>query len=308
MALITSTGTLDSPGNEAIRTYLAERLHLVAAFRLPSCTFTQVANTEVTTDLIIAQKKLRPNLENGPWIQSVKSSVRDRNGDLLPINAYYRLHPEHLLGKLTIRTLYASEALALDGTGRNVVEDLEKVCLDLPSCYEPRDVDFPMLIPPELQASICPGAYCQWQGDLYQFTEDNTLEPYQSRHVQRILAMENLFKVLSDLLAAQIYSTSEQEVEALRHDLNQEYDSFVSQYGNLHSKRNEDVLGGDWRYYSLLALEEKKGYGYAKTAIFTQRTAQPYRIPEKFSTPQEGLIHCLSARGGLDLEWIASRM
>ena len=56
MAFITSQGVLNSPSNEPIRQWLMEKTNLVSAIRLPNNLFTEIAGTEVGSDLIILQK------------------------------------------------------------------------------------------------------------------------------------------------------------------------------------------------------------------------------------------------------------
>lgn len=55
IALITSTGSMDTPGNRGSRESLAEKARLIAAFRMPMGTMAN-AKTDVTTDLLIFQK------------------------------------------------------------------------------------------------------------------------------------------------------------------------------------------------------------------------------------------------------------
>lgn len=56
MAFITSQGVMNSPSNEPIRQWLMEKTNLVSAIRLPNNLFTEIAGTEVGSDLIILQK------------------------------------------------------------------------------------------------------------------------------------------------------------------------------------------------------------------------------------------------------------
>ncbi len=56
IAYITSKGTMDK-ANGSFRRYLAERAELIGAIRLPNNAFRQIANTDVTTDIIFLQKR-----------------------------------------------------------------------------------------------------------------------------------------------------------------------------------------------------------------------------------------------------------
>ena len=57
VCFITSMGTLDA-GSKAFRLKLDEqRMELLGAIRLPSCAFDKTASTEVTTDILLFQKR-----------------------------------------------------------------------------------------------------------------------------------------------------------------------------------------------------------------------------------------------------------
>lgn len=56
LAFITSQGVMNSPNNESIRKWLMDNTNMVSAVRLPNNLFTDIAGTEVGSDLIILQK------------------------------------------------------------------------------------------------------------------------------------------------------------------------------------------------------------------------------------------------------------
>lgn len=64
MAFITSQGVLNSPNNEAVRTWLMQNTNLVSAIRLPNNLFTDYAGTEVGSDLIVLQKNTAKDNQN----------------------------------------------------------------------------------------------------------------------------------------------------------------------------------------------------------------------------------------------------
>lgn len=53
---ITSKGTMDKEDNK-VRKLISDKADFIGAIRLPDTTFKKNANTEVTTDIIILQKK-----------------------------------------------------------------------------------------------------------------------------------------------------------------------------------------------------------------------------------------------------------
>ena len=59
VAFLTSQGVINSPRNESIRLEMLKEARLVSAIRLPNNLFTENANTEVGSDLIVLQKDTR---------------------------------------------------------------------------------------------------------------------------------------------------------------------------------------------------------------------------------------------------------
>lgn len=91
---ITSKGTMDKASPE-VRKYIAQRAQLLGAVRLPDNTFRANAGTEVTSDILILQKRDRM-IEIGPeWIHL----DTDENG--VTMNSYFVQHPEMVLGEIS---------------------------------------------------------------------------------------------------------------------------------------------------------------------------------------------------------------
>ena len=90
---LTSTGTLDKINPNA-RLAIAERANLVAAFRLPNNAFKINAGAQVTTDLLIFQK--RPDGVE----QSAETFEKIGMINNIPVNEYYARHPGNILGEL----------------------------------------------------------------------------------------------------------------------------------------------------------------------------------------------------------------
>ena len=112
---ISSTGTMDAEGNARLRKYLAKKAELVGAFRLPSSAFKKIANTEVTTDVIILRKLHETeSASEVEWVEVVDSGIEGKTGARISINEYYRNHPEYLLGDLS-DDKHPGRALTPDG-------------------------------------------------------------------------------------------------------------------------------------------------------------------------------------------------
>ena len=90
---ITSKGTMDKASPE-VRKYIARRAVLLGAIRLPDNTFKANAGTEVTSDILILQKRDRVMDIEPDWVHL----DTDENG--VTMNRYFVEHPEMVLGEI----------------------------------------------------------------------------------------------------------------------------------------------------------------------------------------------------------------
>ena len=79
---ITSKGTMDKASPE-VRKYIAQRAELLGAIRLPDNTFKANAGTEVTSDILILQKRDRVMDIEPDWVHL----DTDENG--VTMNRYF---------------------------------------------------------------------------------------------------------------------------------------------------------------------------------------------------------------------------
>ena len=93
VCFITSKGTLDKK-NSHLRKYVSEKADFIGAIRLPNNTFTDSANTEVTSDILFLQKRERTIAVEPDWIHLGFTS------DGIPVNSYFAEHPEMMLGSM----------------------------------------------------------------------------------------------------------------------------------------------------------------------------------------------------------------
>src|SRR5438105_6980931 len=113
MALITSRYTLDKQ-DDTVRKALDEKTDLIAAIRLPNTAFKGNAGTEVTTDILILQKRTPGQEPAGEsWTETEIIQIEDR---ALPLNEYYVRHPDMMLGQLKLYgTMYREKEPTLAG-------------------------------------------------------------------------------------------------------------------------------------------------------------------------------------------------
>ena len=94
VAFITSQGVLNAKNNSAARFMMLYHADLVSAIRLPNNLFTENANTEVGSDLIILQKNTRKESLRGDD-NLLDTVYNDENR--IPTNNYFLEHPERII-------------------------------------------------------------------------------------------------------------------------------------------------------------------------------------------------------------------
>ena len=128
VAFITSQGVLNAKNNSAARFMMLYHADFVSAIRLPNNLFTENANTEVGSDLIILQKNTQKESLRGDD-NLLDTVYNDENR--IPTNNYFLEHPEriiHTTAKLDTdpfgkpAMIYTHE----DGV-EGIVEDLRKM-------------------------------------------------------------------------------------------------------------------------------------------------------------------------------------
>ena len=94
VAFITSQGVLNAKNNSAARFMMLYHADLVSAIRLPNNLFTENANTEVGSDLIILQKNSQKESLQGDD-NLLDTVYNDENR--IPTNNYFLEHPERII-------------------------------------------------------------------------------------------------------------------------------------------------------------------------------------------------------------------
>ena len=127
VAFITSQGVMNAQRNEEIRLEMLKEAHLVSAIRLPNNLFTENANTEVGSDLIILQKDTRK--EGLTEDEKLFTQSGTRQG--VATNSYFIRHEEQIIcteAKLDTDP-YGKPAMVYkhDGGVQGIAEHLRKL-------------------------------------------------------------------------------------------------------------------------------------------------------------------------------------
>ncbi len=114
IAFITSKGTMDKE-NPSVRKYIAQRADLVAAIRLPNNTFKDAAGTEVTSDILILQKRESLIDIEPDWVHLGV----DANG--IRMNQYFVDHPDMIMGEMQmVSGPYGPESACIPYAGQEL--------------------------------------------------------------------------------------------------------------------------------------------------------------------------------------------
>lgn len=322
VCFVTSTDTMQGRGDSAkLRALLKGKADLVGAIRLPDTTFKANANTEVTSDVIILQKRkdgATPSKFTQDWLKTVPSGVKDNYNNDLAINEYFKKHPEMVLGELKSGGRYGS--LVVDGKGVNIDKAMQKAIKKLPAdIYEARTSNRNTNSIESAQKFLAPnnsreGAFIEKDGKVYrvQQAEMTELPKTAQKKAKEYVSLRDVAK---RLLSEQINpAATDEQLAKTRAELNKVYDKFVEQYGPINDKKNIRDLSLDPDYGILEAIEDYKvdpltnEATVSKRAIFTKRTVNPVREVTHADNVNDALALSMSQTGGVDLGYMSKLM
>jgi N12 class adenine-specific DNA methylase len=322
VAFITSTGTMQS-GSDAkrLRELLKNKADFIGAVRLPNTAFKENAGTEVTTDLIILQKRepgAAPGKNNHAWLETKDSELTGKyTQQPLQINEYYSEHPEMLIGKLSEDTLYGGGRLALDGTGLDVGKELESRVEKFPkNIYKPRSTNRNTNSLESAHKFLAPsgvrdGEFVLTENGVFANNKGEMTELPKAAQT-RAKDYVGLREVTKKILDGQINpNVTDETLDGWRKDLNKVYDKFVAKYGYLNSPKNKRDLAQDPDFGIVSAIEKytldkkTKKESAAKADIFTKRTVNPIIKIDKADNPSDALALSLNNTGAVDIDYMA---
>jgi N12 class adenine-specific DNA methylase len=298
----------------ALRELLSEKAELLGAVRLPNDAFKKSAGTEVTTDIVMLRKLRSGESPGGPAWKAVTDYTSDRS-EKFALNEYFATHPEMMLGAMRLgRGLYRNDEPRLEPDGRDLGEALAQAVKRLPqNIYQVQDVpalthSSSLSIPaPDF---IKPNAYCVHPDGRVCIWEDEALRPLDDVPVERRSRIRRLIEVRDAVrlcLRSQLDGSSEEQVAQARAKLNLAYDRFVSRYGPITARVNQNAFDGDPDLPLLLSLEhyDEETSVAAKAAIFRERTIHHKQAVQSVTSPKEALLVTLNEKGRVDLEHMA---
>jgi len=126
VAFITSRYLMDRK-DPYVRKYIYERADLLGAVRLPCTAFKEIANTEVTSDIVFLRKREEGGIPgDGDWLEAVPCEIGDSKD--AHINEYFVKNPHMMLGNLAWECgMYGRYDLSLKPDGRDLPDALEEI-------------------------------------------------------------------------------------------------------------------------------------------------------------------------------------
>ncbi|KIO69303.1 hypothetical protein B4065_1476 [Caldibacillus thermoamylovorans] len=306
IAFITSKGTLDKE-NEDVRRYISQRADLIGAIRLPNTAF-KTAGTEVTTDMIILQKRdhLSDNVPDWVHLGTNKDGIR--------INQYFIDHPDMVLGKMAMKTTQYGrddstceplENISLESqlaTAISYIHGHYKDEIELNEIEEKENTVIPA------NPSVRNFSYTLVDGEVY-YRENSIMvkQELNGKNKGRMKGLIQLRDTVRDVIEYQTNDYDDFTIKQFQEKLNIQYDNFVEEYGRLNSKENNKAFDGDSSYALLASLEvmDSDNNFKRKADIFSKRTIRKHTVPTHVDTPSEALALSISEKAKIDLNYMS---
>lgn len=318
---ITSSGTLNSRGNANIRKLISEKADFLGAVRLPSTSFKANAGTEVTTDIIILQRRGEGQTENhaGEFVPVVDSKYIGENGKPMSDNKYYVDHPEMVLGKYQEDKLYQNR-LGLASDGRDLDSALREALSNLPeNVFKERSSSIAEVVETSDVldlGSVEQLSYFIHGNKIMQRVGDQSVQiDVDGKTAERIRGMIPIRDIARKVIRLQLSGASDIELKDAQKQLNTVYDNYVKKNGYLSEDANKRAMVNDTIGYGLfMSLEKdftktktgtKTSYKAQKEAIFSQRTIQAHSFVSSVENSEEALVVSLFEKGSVDFRHMA---
>ena len=304
---ITSKGTMDKASPE-VRKYIAQRAELLGAVRLPDNTFRANAGTEVTSDILILQKRDSVIDIEPEWVHL----DTDENG--ITMNSYFVSHPEMILGKMKMESTrfgmdsackaYPDMPLAglLHEAMRRIDGEIPEIENGIDRISDEQDKSIPA------DPNVRNFSFALVDGRVY-FRENNAMTPAKASMTaeNRIKGLLEIRDCVRKLIQYQTDDYPEEMIQTEQKNLNRFYDAFTKKYGLINSRGNYLAFAADESYFLLCSLEvlDDEGKFKRKADMFTKRTIKPHREVTFVETASEALALSIGEKARVDLEYMA---
>lgn len=303
MCLITSKGTMDKE-NSDVRKYIAQRAELLGAIRLPDSTFKGNAGTDVTSDILILQKRDTVAEIEPDWI------FIDEDANGIRMNKYFIEHPEMILGEMVMKSgRFGEESTCKAYEDRTLEEQLDVAVENIKGEikeYEVEDIDDDDVSYIPADPNVRNFSFAIVDGKIY-FRENSVMREVITSETakNRIRGMIEIRDCVKNLLEMQTQDYPDIDIEREQHRLNEVYDRFVKKYGYINSRGNSSAFSDDSSYFLICSLEMfKDGEFERKADMFTKRTIQPHIAKTHADTAIEAYGISIGEKGKIDMPFM----
>ena len=304
---ITSKGTMDKASPE-VRKYIAQRAELLGAIRLPDNTFKANAGTEVTSDILILQKRDRVMDIEPDWVHL----DTDENG--VTMNRYFVEHPEMVLGEIKMENTRfgtfepvckARKDIPLSELLSNAVQRINGEIPELDNGVDEISDEQELSVPAD--PNVRNFSFTLVDGRVY-FRENDRMQPASVSMTaeNRIKGLIQIRDCVRKLIEYQTEDYPEEMIRTEQENLNRLYDVYTAKYGLINSRGNYLAFASDESYFLLCSLEvlDDEGNFKRKADMFTKRTIKPHREVTSVETASEALALSIGEKARVDLPYM----
>ena len=304
---ITSKGTMDKASPE-VRKYIAQRAELLGAIRLPDNTFKANAGTEVTSDILILQKRDRVMDIEPDWVHL----DTDENG--VTMNRYFVEHPEMVLGEIKMESTRfgtfesvckARKDIPLSELLSNAVQRINGEIPELDNRVDEISDEQELSVPAD--PNVRNFSFTLVDGRVY-FRENDRMQPASVSMTaeNRIKGLIQIRDCVRKLIEYQTEDYPEEMICTEQENLNRLYDAYTAKYGLINSRGNYLAFASDESYFLLCSLEvlDDEGNFKRKADMFTKRTIKPHREVTSVETASEALALSIGEKARVDLPYM----
>ena len=304
---ITSKGTMDKASPE-VRKYIARRAVLLGAIRLPDNTFKANAGTEVTSDILILQKRDRVMDIEPDWVHL----DTDENG--VTMNRYFVEHPEMVLGEIKMESTRfgtfepvckARKDIPLSEFLSNAVQRINGEIPELDNGVDEISDEQELSVPAD--PNVRNFSFTLVDGRVY-FRENDRMQPASVSMTaeNRIKGLIQIRDCVRKLIEYQTDDYPEEMIRTEQENLNRLYDVYTAKYGLINSRGNYLAFASDESYFLLCSLEvlDDEGNFKRKADMFTKRTIKPHREVTSVETASEALALSIGEKARVDLPYM----
>ena len=304
---ITSKGTMDKASPE-VRKYIAQRAELLGAIRLPDNTFKANAGTEVTSDILILQKRDRVMDIEPDWVHL----DTDDNG--VTMNRYFIEHPEMVLGEIKMESTRfgtfepvckARKDIPLSELLSNAVQRINGEIPELDNGVDEISDEQELSVPAD--PNVRNFSFILVDGSVY-FRENDRMQlaSVSMTAENRIKGLIQIRDCVRKLIEYQTDDYPEEMIRTEQENLNRLYDVYTAKYGLINSRGNYLAFASDESYFLLCSLEvlDDEGNFKRKADMFTKRTIKPHREVTSVETASEALALSIGEKARVDLPYM----